>query len=207
MARVTAEEAARTRERLLDAALEVFWEHGVARPSLTKVAERAGMTRGAIYGHFDNKEDVFSALCDRFLLPAAVLEQLRQDGADDPLGTLVAWVQSILRDARADPCRRRFFEILLLKCEAVEGDDIRGRMRRDFERARLHEEALLCAAVRQGQVPADLDVPLAALILHATIGGLLRHLALHPEAEADLLVERIGGLVCDMLRGEALRRA
>ena len=74
MARCTAEEAARTREALLDAALEVFYEQGVASPSLTRVAERAGYSRGAVYGHFANKNDLFGALCDRYLMSDEALE-------------------------------------------------------------------------------------------------------------------------------------
>src|SRR5690606_18567469 len=70
MARRSKAEALETRETILDAAIEVFHQHGVARPSLTEVARLAGVTRGAVYGHFRNKADLFNALCDRIRLPA-----------------------------------------------------------------------------------------------------------------------------------------
>lgn len=56
---------ARTRERLLDAAFEVFAESGLAAASVEQIAERAGFTRGAFYSNFSTKEELFLALMAR----------------------------------------------------------------------------------------------------------------------------------------------
>lgn len=55
----------RTRERLLDAAYEVFAELGVHAASVEQVCERAGFTRGAFYSNFTSKEELFFALMER----------------------------------------------------------------------------------------------------------------------------------------------
>ncbi|HEY3438148.1 MAG TPA: TetR/AcrR family transcriptional regulator [Actinotalea sp.] len=55
----------RTRERLLDAAYEVFAELGVHAASVEQVCERAGFTRGAFYSNFTTKEELFFALMER----------------------------------------------------------------------------------------------------------------------------------------------
>jgi AcrR family transcriptional regulator len=52
----------RTRARLIDAAAEVIGEKGLDRAALEDIAARAGMTRGAIYGNFRNKEELFLAV-------------------------------------------------------------------------------------------------------------------------------------------------
>ncbi|MFM0203698.1 TetR family transcriptional regulator [Paraburkholderia fungorum] len=57
----TRHQAQETRNQILDAAEWVFAEHGVAHTSLEDVAVRAGFTRGAIYGHFRNKGELFVA--------------------------------------------------------------------------------------------------------------------------------------------------
>ena len=57
--RKTKEEAYQIRCNLLDAALTVFYERGVAQASLDEIAKAAGVTRGALYWHFKNKEDLF----------------------------------------------------------------------------------------------------------------------------------------------------
>ncbi|MFP3464944.1 TetR family transcriptional regulator [Leifsonia sp. SIMBA_070] len=55
----------RTRARLLDAAFEVFAEHGVRAASVETIAEAAGFTRGAFYSNFSSKEELFFALMER----------------------------------------------------------------------------------------------------------------------------------------------
>ena len=53
-----------TRERILSAAMTVFGQKGWQKTSLDEVAMVAGMTKGAIYWHFRNKNDLFFALLD-----------------------------------------------------------------------------------------------------------------------------------------------
>lgn len=67
--RKTKIEAQKTRQHLLDAALEVFWRNGVTRSSLQEIAQEAGVTRGALYWHFKNKEDLFDALFHCYFTP------------------------------------------------------------------------------------------------------------------------------------------
>src|SRR5262245_44395935 len=59
----------RTRRKLLEATRELIREKGYAHTTLQDVAERAGMTSGAIYGNFKNKEDLFIALADEYWGP------------------------------------------------------------------------------------------------------------------------------------------
>jgi len=54
-----------TRERLLDAALEVFSRRGFYAASVDEIAAEAGYSKGAIYSNFFNKEELFLALIDR----------------------------------------------------------------------------------------------------------------------------------------------
>jgi len=55
-----------TRDTLLDAAALVFARRGFHGASLEEIAETAGFTRGAIYKHFTDKEDLLFAVWDRF---------------------------------------------------------------------------------------------------------------------------------------------
>ena len=54
-----------TRQRVLDAAREVFAERGVIGGSVEDITERAGFTRGAFYSNFTDKDDVVQALVER----------------------------------------------------------------------------------------------------------------------------------------------
>lgn len=62
MAKKTKEDAERTYHALLDAATELFIRQGVARTTLGQIAAEAGLTRGAVYWHFQNKDAVIEAL-------------------------------------------------------------------------------------------------------------------------------------------------
>jgi len=53
-----------TRDVLIAAATEVFAQRGFEGASLEEIAETAGFTRGAIYKHFTDKEDLFFAVTD-----------------------------------------------------------------------------------------------------------------------------------------------
>ena len=60
---------ARTRARLLEAARELIREKGYARTTLQDVAARAGMTSGAIYGNFKNRDELFISLAEAYWAP------------------------------------------------------------------------------------------------------------------------------------------
>lgn len=59
----------RTRATLLDAARALIREKGYARTTLEDVAQRAGMTTGAIYGNFKNRDELFIALGQTYWAP------------------------------------------------------------------------------------------------------------------------------------------
>jgi AcrR family transcriptional regulator len=59
----------RTRAKLLEAARATIREKGYERTTLGAVARRAGMTTGAIYGNFKNRDDLFIALGQAYWAP------------------------------------------------------------------------------------------------------------------------------------------
>ncbi len=65
MARRTKEDTEKTYLALLDAATRVFSERGVANTTLNDIASAAGLTRGAVYWHFENKDALIKALWEQ----------------------------------------------------------------------------------------------------------------------------------------------
>src|ERR1044072_5924260 len=61
----------RTRAALLEAARALIREKGYEQTTLEKVARRAGMTTGAIYGNFKNRDELFIALGQTYWAPIA----------------------------------------------------------------------------------------------------------------------------------------
>ncbi|MGA9677256.1 MAG: helix-turn-helix domain-containing protein [Mycobacterium sp.] len=54
-----------TRQKILDAAMDLFSEVGYAAAGLGEIIERAGMTKGALYHHFDSKEALATAIIEQ----------------------------------------------------------------------------------------------------------------------------------------------
>ena len=61
----------RTRAALLEAARALIREKGYERTTMEEVARRAGMTTGAIYGNFKNRDELFIALGQKYWAPIA----------------------------------------------------------------------------------------------------------------------------------------
>lgn len=70
---------ARTRAALIEAARELTREKGYERTTLEDVAKRAGMTSGAIYGNFKNRDDLFMAIAQTHWAP--IKPRIRPDSS------------------------------------------------------------------------------------------------------------------------------
>ncbi len=105
--RRTKEDALKTRNTILDAAVELFAEKGVANTSLEQIGKKAKVTRGAIYWHFQNKSEIFDALHERLYQPLAqmIMQDLEQ-GHHNPLEQLENMCVQLLLDMERDPKKR-----------------------------------------------------------------------------------------------------
>ena len=99
-----------TRQRILDAAREVFAERGVIGGTVEDICERAGFTRGAFYSNFNDKDDVVDALVEReherllAHLEAAIgeVEGVVADAGGDLTDVCAALVEQLLRSIPID---------------------------------------------------------------------------------------------------------
>ena len=55
-----------TRHRILDSAVDLFDELGYGETGLADVLQRAGVSKGAFYYHFDSKEGIAAAIIEEF---------------------------------------------------------------------------------------------------------------------------------------------
>lgn len=182
MARKTKEEAQQTRLQLLEAAERLFSERGVAHTTLNDIATAAGLTRGAIYWHFQNKTDLIHALWDQVALPLhESFAELEQSIPDDPLARIQIKSTTVLTQVVKDVRIRNLLSILLLKCEYV---DEPGGLRDGYLLKRFNCVSKITGefrqAIAQGQLPADLDEKFAAIGLMSVIDGLCFHWLMNP---------------------------
>jgi AcrR family transcriptional regulator len=106
-----------TREALIAAARSLFAERGFAAVGIEEIVRAARMTRGALYHHFDSKEDLFRAVYER--VEQELVEHIAADAmsTSDPLDALRAGAGAFL-DACEDPAVQR---IALIDAPSVLG--------------------------------------------------------------------------------------
>jgi AcrR family transcriptional regulator len=105
-----------TRESLLRAARELFGEQGYAATSTEAIVAKAGVTKGALYHHYSDKESLFRAVFEQVqqeVSDQAVAEFMQPDSWDALIAGCRLWV-----DAHADPTVR---QIVLIDARGVLG--------------------------------------------------------------------------------------
>jgi AcrR family transcriptional regulator len=191
--RTQAERTAATRGALVAAARSLFAAHGYADVGTERVAQAAGVTRGALYHQFADKADLFAAVLEAVEvdLSARLIEVVAAAPAGDAAAMLAAGADAWL-DASADSEVQR---IVLLDGPAVLGWE------RWREVGLRHGVGLVTALLTElmdaGGIPRQPVAPLAHVLI-----GALDEAALYvaraddPErarAEAGAVVRRIVG--------------
>ena len=89
MPRRTKEDALKTRQLLIESAIQQFALRGVTGTTLADIADAAGVTRGAVYWHFSSKAELFNEMWQQQLpLRDLLKHEFTSSHAQDPLSRL-----------------------------------------------------------------------------------------------------------------------
>jgi AcrR family transcriptional regulator len=166
-----AERTDTTRRALLDAGLALFCERGYAEVGVDEIAERAGLTSGALYHHFGSKAGLFRAVYEELMTNTSA--RIAQARAASSAPSLIDDCELYL-DACSDPA---FFRITTDAPSAIGWDAILD------DTQRLIAESLK-AAQADGEVAADLPVAATARMLAAALKEAGVMIATAPDPEA-----------------------
>ena len=161
-----------TRDKILDAAFQEIHKHGFQAASLSNILDRTGLTKGALYHHFPDKDRLGHAVIEEVVyegLDAMVFTPLRE--SDDPLETLREIIRRKAEKATPETVRlgcplnnlmqemspldaqfkRRLNDLLVAWQQAVQ-DALRraqkeGRLRKDVD---AHAAALFIVSAWEG---------------------------------------------------------
>lgn len=167
----------RSREAVLDAAEDLFVKQGYTSTTVDQIAKAAGLTKGAIYFHFEDKASVLLALIERaetrVIMP--LLERLSLDM--DPADKLIEYVHYWAR-VELD-LRKSMFLPILMSLEFVgAGDRIELRLQEMYEKI----YAALVGIVKNGQRSGSIQS-------HAP-----------PREQAAILIAMMDGMILEWLR-------
>ncbi len=174
-----------TRQRILDVALDLFIEQGFDGTSLRQIAEQLGVTKAALYYHFESKDDILMALHLRLhefgrvallrMGEEPVTLELWGELLDEIVGQMLAQRKIFLMHER----NQAALEKLHREDHDAEHEDIQNQFRR---------------------VLADTRVPLRDRVrMAASFGVVFSSLFLSGEAFAATTNEELGGMLRDVL--------
>lgn len=199
MARKTKQEAERTYHALLDAATRLFIRQGVAKTTLSNIALEAGMTRGAIYWHFDNKDAVIQALWERNAdrLHQAFSELLIQITPPHPATTFRNAIKNMVQSVVIEPELGQIVRIVIHNVEFTdEQTELQHFLMSKKEELYTDMENAFVALLQHKALRVNLAPELLAQSLMSYIHGLI-HNYLSP-GQRKLNLQRDGDVLLDL---------
>ncbi|WP_425055222.1 TetR family transcriptional regulator [Pseudomonas abyssi] len=170
--RRTKEDAEKTRLKIIEAALTLFSRNGYSNTTLAMIGTEAGFSRGPIYWHFKNKDDLFEAVLAYSQEPLEQLVAQARSAGLSPLEHIDDFVRSWFALLVEDPWFRQSFEILLNKTELTEAmQSTLERERRLTQSMIATLEALVNAAQEQAQIPQGQTAGQLALMIYTQLMG------------------------------------
>jgi AcrR family transcriptional regulator len=162
-------EVAETRQRILDAARDLFVENGYEATSMRAIAKRIEYTPTAIYHHFDSKEALLVELCAQdFRILAGAFQRIGR--GEDPVERLGRTGEAYIEFALEHPKHYEFM-FMTVRPAAEKEDAARGDPSEDAY-AFLRQTVL--EAMEQGRFRPEYDNPdQVAQILWGLLHGLI----------------------------------
>jgi TetR/AcrR family transcriptional repressor of nem operon len=185
--KVSREQAALNRERVLNVAAQLYREHGFEGVGVADIMKAAGLTHGGFYGQFTSKEELMAKVGERIFADSqAYWQRLVEASPDDPFGAIVrSYLSSAHRDQPGQGCALAALGADVARSPApvrrtfTEGfrvmmDMLAGLMPGRLKAARREKALFSYAAMIGGLVLARTvdDPALSEEILHAVLDSL-----------------------------------
>jgi len=179
---------AQTRERLLDAAADVFNRLGYHGATLEAVADAAGYTKGAVYSNFASKSDLFVALAERRGVSSG-LEETTRAILDKPIGAFIDELGEMLR---AQAARDETWDVLTIEVwlAAMREPALRATVAHDYRQMREELGPLIGRRLAEEGIATPFSGAELGSLVSALGSGLLLQYYLQPDAVDPGLLPR-----------------
>ncbi|SET33647.1 transcriptional regulator, TetR family [Marinobacter segnicrescens] len=180
--RRTKEDAEKTRQAVLEAALTLFSRDGYSLTTLSRIAREAGFSRGPIYWHFDSKDDLYEAVLSYSQEPLEALVAECRAMANTPIDAMDHFIERWLWLLANDRKYRQSFEILLNKTELTEAMGRTLARERELTRSIVTLfRSLIASAVSKGLLDTDEDPEKLGLLSYTYLMGITQSWLFLPE--------------------------
>jgi TetR/AcrR family transcriptional regulator, repressor for uid operon len=180
--RVSEEHRQARRQQILDAAVRCFSREGFHRATMADIFEEAGLSAGAVYGHFAGKDELIEAIAEERRAGESLLLKIAFDGQDDLraafgsfLGPLFAWLSEPGEQAK----RRVGVQVW---AEALRNERIRRLVLAATEQRSIAVDAIEAGRER-GDLPTRIDADALARVVLGAIQGFILQQAWEPDLD------------------------
>lgn len=159
-----------TREKLLQAAVDLFYEKGYASTSIREIGAKAGITNSLIYHYFTNKEEMLFEIVNRSV--GDLIETLKEAvrGANDPLDCLRQML--IAQTALLSAKREKESKILYSEYHWLTGAKSKALQKSQREVYDLYIEK--CKQLKQLDILNDIDLTVLTFSIFGVLFGFFR---------------------------------
>ncbi len=153
-----------TKEIIIDHAYQLFLSKSYEAVSIQDITKSVGLTKGALYHHFLNKEDLFKAVIDKYLKLVGLI-QVRQDiTLKEYVRVIIEYVSRIVKTISIDGQPFIPVKYLSLLIDALRHYPGYMDEQRHFYTLGIDNlKTILDRAVKKGEIRGDIDTSLAAL--------------------------------------------
>jgi len=138
------------RERILAAASDLFYRHGIRAIGVEAIAEAAGTNKMTLYRHFDSKDELVAEYLRRLAADAGHFwDDLAAAHPDDPRGQLRGWLAAM--EAHVVDADQRGCALANAAVELPEKDHPARRVIEEFKGAQRDRLVALCGAIGIGE--------------------------------------------------------
>jgi TetR/AcrR family acrAB operon transcriptional repressor len=194
----TKEEAEKTYKDLLNAAIRVFAKQGFAATKLSEIAKVAGVTRGAIYHHFGNKQKLFNALHKEKMNPYFTLFEETMDSNLPPIGKIKILLTEVIKKAHTDIsfAEQQRFNVFT-DIELIDDTELKRGLKERGEKIFHRLTKVIEDGINCGDFRKSINPQIAAINLIANIKGLISLLII--EKDVPLITDHIEELADHIL--------
>lgn len=196
-----AESQARTRDRLLAAATDVFATRGYVAATIEDIVAVAGYTRGAFYANFADKADAFLTVLET--RRASQFDALADDLQTKNEGAILPTLSDWFAQRAADPLDRAAAEFRLA---ALDHPQHRQRLEDNMRALRDTVAVIAEQYCTTNKITLPVDYETFAIIIVSMVGGLFDQLRLVPDTPTDVLALALTSIWDGLTSSESRRR-
>ena len=180
-------QSAATREEIVSAALRLFAQRGFASASIADIADAAGITKGAIYWHFDSKNALFKAILDQIRHDWQKMIRSPLEREPDPVRRIELLFDQYALFMKTEPEVCLFLQRVLLEPE----HRYASQVAQVFDRTQGFIAGILEEAKATGQLDAQLDSAVVARTILISLTGVTAHCHAPRNLSVDAVVAEL----------------